>query len=115
MLTFKLKVIKLNFKFNYLTFVKLHKMKLFIIFNILAIVLFGSFQTSFAKPNEKNLKKVIIVGAGISGLSAANTLLEKGFNNFLILEAHNRIGGRINTIKYSKQHLISKVKHSYKN
>lgn len=37
---------------------------------------------------------VIIVGAGISGLSCARHLMKAG-KSFLILEANNRIGGRI--------------------
>ncbi|GAB2240741.1 hypothetical protein Droror1_Dr00021259 [Drosera rotundifolia] len=38
---------------------------------------------------------VIIVGAGISGISAAKTLHEAGIHDFIILEATSRIGGRI--------------------
>ncbi|KAI8026055.1 Polyamine oxidase 1 [Camellia lanceoleosa] len=38
---------------------------------------------------------VIIVGAGISGISAAKVLAEKGVDDIVILEASDRIGGRI--------------------
>ncbi|XP_020526752.1 polyamine oxidase 1 isoform X2 [Amborella trichopoda] len=38
---------------------------------------------------------VIIIGAGISGLGAAKVLSEKGIKDFVILEASDRIGGRI--------------------
>ena len=41
-------------------------------------------------------KKVIIIGAGLAGLSAATRLNELGFET-LIIEARNRIGGRIHT------------------
>lgn len=41
--------------------------------------------------------KVLIIGAGASGVAAAVKLLENGFNNFRIIEAENRIGGRVNT------------------
>ncbi|MGF7218156.1 monoamine oxidase [Spirosoma lacussanchae] len=41
-------------------------------------------------------KAVIVVGAGISGLAAAKTLKEQGFN-VIILEAQHRIGGRLRT------------------
>ena len=43
---------------------------------------------------EKMLIDVIIVGAGISGLSCAKHLMKAGIK-CLILEASNRIGGRI--------------------
>ena len=50
--------------------------------------------------NNEFLKKpfydVLIIGAGASGLSAANDLQTKG-KNVLILEGRNRIGGRIHT------------------
>ncbi|XP_028794119.1 polyamine oxidase 1-like [Neltuma alba] len=38
---------------------------------------------------------VIIVGAGVSGISAAKVLAENGVKDLLILEASDRIGGRI--------------------
>ncbi|GFZ02671.1 polyamine oxidase 1 [Actinidia rufa] len=38
---------------------------------------------------------VIIVGAGVSGISAAKVLAENGVDDILILEASDRIGGRI--------------------
>jgi monoamine oxidase len=41
--------------------------------------------------------KFIIVGAGLSGLTTANSLLENGEDNFTILEGRDRIGGRICT------------------
>ncbi|XP_058791609.1 spermine oxidase isoform X2 [Phymastichus coffea] len=46
--------------------------------------------------------KVIIIGAGAAGIAAASRLIEKGLNNVLILEAKNRIGGRIHTVKFSE-------------
>ena len=39
--------------------------------------------------------RVLILGAGISGITAAKTLHDAGFHNFRILEASDRIGGRI--------------------
>lgn len=41
--------------------------------------------------------RIIIVGAGISGLAAAERLLKHGYSNLVILEAADRIGGRICT------------------
>ncbi|XP_062613307.1 spermine oxidase-like [Saccostrea cucullata] len=40
---------------------------------------------------------VVIVGAGMAGLSAAEHLIRSGFTDVVILEASDRIGGRINT------------------
>ncbi|XP_016999960.2 peroxisomal N(1)-acetyl-spermine/spermidine oxidase isoform X1 [Drosophila takahashii] len=42
--------------------------------------------------------RILIVGAGASGIAAATRLLENNFGNVQILEAENRIGGRIQTI-----------------
>lgn len=47
-------------------------------------------QKSFEKS-----PKILIIGAGLSGISAASKLIENGFKNVVILEAENRIGGRV--------------------
>ena len=47
---------------------------------------------------KKKNKKVIIVGAGISGLTAGY-LLKKAGHKVVILEASNRAGGRIQTYR----------------
>ena len=43
---------------------------------------------------------VIIVGAGPSGIAAATKLLENSVTNITILEAEDRIGGRIHTVEF---------------
>lgn len=43
---------------------------------------------------------VIIIGSGVSGIAAATKLLKNQFKNFIILEAENRIGGRIQTLPF---------------
>ena len=45
-------------------------------------------------------KSVIIIGAGIAGLSAAEILTTSGYESVTILEARNRIGGRV----YVREH-----------
>lgn len=45
----------------------------------------------------KNDVRIVIVGAGVAGIAAAQTLAKAGFRNVTILEAMNRIGGRVYT------------------
>lgn len=44
--------------------------------------------------------KIIIVGAGPSGIAAATKLIENGFSNIIVLEAENRIGGRVHSVDF---------------
>ena len=53
-----------------------------------------------------NKCKVLIIGAGMAGLSAANHLIKNGFDSFKILEARNRVGGRIVSIDLGKQQKV---------
>ena len=43
--------------------------------------------------------KVVIVGAGIAGVSAARILQLNGFTDVRVFESLDRVGGRIYTIK----------------
>lgn len=43
---------------------------------------------------------VVIIGAGLSGLKCAEHLTQNGFRNVKILEATERVGGRICTVKF---------------
>ncbi|URE11302.1 Flavin containing amine oxidoreductase, partial [Musa troglodytarum] len=45
--------------------------------------------------------KVIIVGAGMSGISTAKTLSDAGIKDILILEATDRIGGRMRKASFT--------------
>ncbi len=60
------------------------------------IVYISSSKVSFGNNQILKGKTVIVIGAGISGLVSASTLIQKGAN-VIILEAKNYIGGRIRT------------------
>ncbi|XP_055916915.1 spermine oxidase isoform X2 [Eupeodes corollae] len=47
-----------------------------------------------------NTAKVVVIGAGPSGIAAATKLLELGFQKVMVIEAEDRIGGRIHTIPF---------------
>ena len=44
----------------------------------------------------------MIIGAGVSGIGAGVKLIENGFTSVVILEAENRLGGRIKTIPFGE-------------
>ncbi|XP_057340413.1 uncharacterized protein LOC130677593 isoform X2 [Microplitis mediator] len=48
---------------------------------------------------EEKSPRIIIVGSGAAGIAAASKLLQNGFNNITILEAENRIGGRVYSVQ----------------
>ncbi|SCU94992.1 LADA_0G12750g1_1 [Lachancea dasiensis] len=43
-------------------------------------------------------KQVVIIGAGISGLKTASELYKKGFDSCVVIEARDRVGGRLHTV-----------------
>ncbi|XP_067949636.1 uncharacterized protein [Watersipora subatra] len=52
--------------------------------------------------NRRMTHKVAIVGAGIAGCAAAKTLIDNGIEDIIILEATERIGGRVKTVRAEK-------------
>lgn len=46
--------------------------------------------------------KIVIIGAGIAGIGAANRLMEHGYTDITILEAQDRVGGRIHSKQLGK-------------
>ena len=48
--------------------------------------------------------QVVVIGAGVSGLAATSRLLNSGFVNVTILEASNRVGGRVRSSIKFKDH-----------
>jgi predicted NAD/FAD-binding protein len=47
--------------------------------------------------------RFLIIGGGIAGLSAASHLANNGIHDFKLLEARNRLGGRIITVQIGKR------------
>ena len=48
--------------------------------------------------DKEKTYNVIVIGAGIAGLEAANELDFEGMDDVMVLETRDRIGGRVNTI-----------------
>ena len=44
---------------------------------------------------------IIVIGAGLSGMAAATKLMDNGFTDVIILEAEDRIGGRVHSVNFS--------------
>lgn len=60
-----------------------------------------------ATPAKRRKFKVVIIGAGMAGLSAANHLIKNNIADFHILEARGRIGGRIVSTDLANQKVYS--------
>lgn len=49
---------------------------------------------------NNNKPKVIIIGAGAAGIAAACRLYQEGITDIKVLEAEDRLGGRIHSVEY---------------
>ncbi|RVE44839.1 hypothetical protein evm_010494 [Chilo suppressalis] len=58
----------------------------------------GDENINSSKICDSNKYNVIIIGGGMAGLAAANYFVKNGMEDFLILEARKRLGGRIISI-----------------
>ena len=58
-------------------------------------------ERSSSSPVQVNKTKVLILGAGLSGVTAAKTLLGRNIPDFLILEGKNYTGGRIHSVPFA--------------
>ncbi|GLA65421.1 hypothetical protein AtubIFM54640_007173 [Aspergillus tubingensis] len=59
-----------------------------------ALPVLAAHAAPLAEPTCSNTD-VVILGAGVAGLTAAQTLLDKGVEKFIVLEARNESGGRL--------------------
>ena len=64
------------------------------------VVLWLSLSFGASAPQSK--KKVLILGAGVSGITAAKTLYDQGVTDFLVLEGQDYIGGRVTQASFAE-------------
>lgn len=62
-------------------------------------------------PDTRHKPKVVIIGAGIAGISAAEYLYRNGYTDVTVLEATNRTGGRIWTVSGKKSIHVQQCIH----
>lgn len=76
----------------------------FFLVKIISLIFISQCAFSLAEVTETNKNpKIIIIGAGPSGIAAASKLYENNFTDVTILEVENRIGGRVYTTQFGKQ------------
>ncbi|XP_061535381.1 spermine oxidase [Phycodurus eques] len=46
--------------------------------------------------------RIVVIGAGLAGLAAAKVLLKRGFTDVTVLEALDRVGGRVQSVKHGE-------------
>ena len=91
----------LNYSFKQYTPIQLHLIvgdameakKAFLMF-----LLFGALSFNTLVHAKQPHRKVLILGAGLSGIIAGKTLQDSGIDDFLILEGQDYIGGRIKQV-----------------
>lgn len=47
-------------------------------------------------------KRIVVIGAGAAGIAATTRLVFAGFKNVVVLEAENRLGGRVCTVPFGE-------------
>lgn len=48
--------------------------------------------------SKQHVHDVVVIGGGVAGLSAAQELIRNGFDNVCVVEAQNRLGGRLKQV-----------------
>lgn len=70
--------------------------------SVLSLTVGANIDLPDIKCPDKYDADVLILGAGMTGLSAAKTLTDNGTTNFLMLEGEDYIGGRVRSILLEK-------------
>ena len=83
------------------------KMALSLRFFVCVQLLLGCVPGSYATNQVPRKSKVLILGAGMAGIKAAEVLQSHGIKDFVILEGSNRIGGRLRTAKLKNEHSVN--------
>lgn len=77
------------------------KLGLLVVYLLLLESALISSTTVFRVEKDRNVtKKVLILGGGLSGITAAKTLLNNNIKDFYILEGQDYIGGRIHAAQF---------------
>jgi monoamine oxidase len=72
------------------------------------------FHGDFIAKERDTRPYVAVIGAGFAGLAAAYELAESGQYNVVVLEANDRVGGRVWTVKQNEfEKTIKKTTHAY--
>lgn len=54
-------------------------------------------RTDLRRSEPSRNESILILGGGMTGVIAARTLHERGYDNFIIVEARDELGGRMQT------------------
>jgi len=74
-------------------------LRTFITFIILNVVV-ARLQQKAKQVNDKYTKKIVIIGAGLGGVTAAKRLEESGYTDITILEKNDYVGGKCSSSHY---------------
>lgn len=74
-------------------------MWLILLISIVLIQFLSGINGKVAKSDEDE-PRIVIIGGGLAGITALTELLDNGYKNVILLEAQNRIGGRVETVPF---------------